>query len=1269
MDGLRRPDPVSFDGNVAENWRKFELEYDIYIECSFAEKTSKQKAMILLNLAGSEAMERERAFQYLPEIHGDEGTVQRTEESRYDPNTLKRKFKELCSPLKNFIVERHIFNSRVQRQNEPINEFLSDLRIKASTCEYGNLVDELIRDRLVTGIINDNVRKQLLKEHELSLHKAVRLCQLNELSEAHANSLADTSAAVLKKEADALRMNTCSNCGFAHNDAPESCRAQGKLCNFCKRPGHFQAMCRIKKRQENTQPTIERDSQQGSYSSAGRGRATWRGGSGAPRWRDRPDKREYARNRPPTPRNRRVYTVDDDNHSDDTDQEVHTVTRGVSSYHISSVDVDTVGDEMSELNKTVRVNNRNLLLKVDTGAKCNVISRSSLTALGVGHEINCNETANLVSYSGDTIPTVGAVQLKMRYLGKYHRLKFIVIENKAKSLIGFKDSVRLGMVQINSLELDQTRGKKAVSIFTEYAQLFDEKTIGRFPVEYHVQLDPEVAPVVRPPRKVPVARYEKVKHELRRMTEMGVITPVDEETEWVSGMVAADKKGNEVRICIDPRYLNEALLRPHYPMRTVDDVLSRVPEGKVFAVFDMKSGFWHIPLSEQSSYLSTFNTPFGRYRYLRMPYGIKTGSEVFQQAMDKMFTGYPCEIIVDDMLIVGEDDADLECKVRQVLDRCRELNVRLNRSKCKKIMNEVTYVGHQFTDRGVKPDPEKIRAISMMQAPLNVKELQRFIGMVNYLSKFIPQFSETTAPLRELLHKENGWSWLTPQEAFNKLKGALVKPLQYFDVSRSTVISCDASQNGLGAAILQCDRPVAYASRALTKTEKRYSQIEKELLAIVFSCTKFHDYIYGKTIKVETDHKPLIQIMRKSIDRAPKRLQDMIMVLSKYDLHVTYKKGEELFIADTLSRSYLDEVPSAQEQIRYEVMSVIQVSEQRLEALRDATKSDRVLTKLANVIINGWRDKFKSVALELRPYYNIRDELSIDDGVIVRGHRVVVPESLQELYIDLLHTGHPNAEATKRRAIDTVYWPEISADIERRVSECSVCNSCRHKQRKEPMLMREIPSRPWEIVASDLFHWHDQWYLVLVNSYSGWMEMNSLNTLTSKEVINKMRPHFARWGTPRVLQSDNGTQYISREFAEFAATWGFNHVTNSPTYSQSNGLAENGVKIAKSILDKAWRSGADPLMCLQYQRNTPRDNVIGSPAERLQSRRLQTQLPMTQAVLKPGHDNETVSETLRARLRLQQVRPEDILFANAGAPQDMTINHNYVVQCYLCNIT
>ena len=132
--------------------------------------------------------------------------------------------------------------------------------LKASTCEYGNLVDELIRDRLVTGIINDNVRKQLLKEHELSLHKAVRICQLNELSEAHANSLADTSAAVLKKEVDALRMNTCSNCGFAHNDAPESCRAQGKLCNFCKRPGHFEAMCRIKKRQENTQPTIERES-------------------------------------------------------------------------------------------------------------------------------------------------------------------------------------------------------------------------------------------------------------------------------------------------------------------------------------------------------------------------------------------------------------------------------------------------------------------------------------------------------------------------------------------------------------------------------------------------------------------------------------------------------------------------------------------------------------------------------------------------------------------------------------------------------------------------------------------------------------------------------------------------------------------------------------------------------------------------------------------------------------------------------------------------
>ncbi|CAB4039172.1 Hypothetical predicted protein [Paramuricea clavata] len=378
-------------------------------------------------------------------------------------------------------------------------------------------------------------------------------------------------------------------------------------------------------------------------------------------------------------------------------------------------------------------------------------------------------------------------------------------------------------------------------------------------------------------------------------------------------MVATRKKNGETRICLDPRNLNLALKRSHYPMRTVESVAARMPGATVFSTLDAKSGFWQITLNEESSMLTTFGTPFGRFRYLRMPFGINIASDVLQRTMEQLFTGYPCEIIVDDILIWGRDIAEHDYNLEKVLQRAKKVNLKLN---------------------GLKPEEDKIKAIKEMPAPDGPKALQRFLGMVNYLHKFIDNFSEKTALLRQLLNKDTKWSWdVHYQVAFEKLKKEISNSpvLKFFNPARQVVLSVDASKSGLGAVCLQDGSPVAHASRVMTETESRYAQIEKELLAAVFACTKFYDFTYGNKVAIETDHKPLITIVKKPLHVAPARLQRMLLQLQRYDLEFVYKRGSDLFVADTLSRAYISKKPNQENHDEFEVMSVESISPTRME--------------------------------------------------------------------------------------------------------------------------------------------------------------------------------------------------------------------------------------------------------------------------------------------------------------------------------------------------
>jgi len=423
-------------------------------------------------------------------------------------------------------------------------------------------------------------------------------------------------------------------------------------------------------------------------------------------------------------------------------------------------------------------------------------------------------------------------------------------------------------------------------------------------VSCHIRIDPTKTPVIHPPYRVPITLRPKIQ---ACMESLDVIEKVTEPTNWVNSMVTIIKPNGSLCICIDPHNLNKAIQWEHYLMQTIEEVTTRIPNATYFSVLDASSGYWQISLDPESSKLCTFNSPFGHYMFKCLPFGLSSAQDIFQKVMTEMFEDIDgVEVVVNDILIWGTNEDEHDSRLINVLHRACLRNLKLNKAKCQFKKQEITYLGHVLTIDGLKPDPKKTQAISDMTPPMSREALQRFLGMITYLAKFIPNLSHTAAPLRALLEKEADWQWYQEHlQSFSTLKhlDSSAPVLAYFNPSQPVKLS---SFKGLGAVLLQNDHLIAYASRTLTDTQQRYAQIEKEMLAVVFGCTKFHDYIYGMSnVGVESDHKLLEAILRKPLHQAPLRLQKMILTIQKIfpQYHLPTRQATNL--ADTLSRAYV----------------------------------------------------------------------------------------------------------------------------------------------------------------------------------------------------------------------------------------------------------------------------------------------------------------------------------------------------------------------------
>lgn len=1181
------PSSMNTKGNLAENWKYFKKSWNNYkLATGLDKKANNVVLATLYTILGREAN------QIAENLEVTDPT---------DPDSLIEALSNYFEPQKNTIFERYLFNTAVQEDNESIDQYLNRLRKLAATCEYGTLTSELIRDRLVIGISEHGIRSRLLREKTLTLDSAVNIVRAAERSKSQLKQIERHGESPIhsvrdkgiynKKKFETKTPVMCKYCGKSHKR--RECPAFGQVCRKCQKKNHFAKVCKSAMSKKD-------------------------------------DHREQRHNKP----RKKIHQVGDIDLDPDSEDDLYSPTyafKGVKQYMVQP-----------EIKATESSSWKEVKMQIDNGAAANCLKLENYNQMANPPELK-KSNVKLTTYSGSRIIPEGQVTVDIRIGGQtLDKVIFQVIKDAPCSLLSGPTSEALGLIKVkDELLVNAVADNKELTeedVLTQYKDVFTG--LGHIG-DYKIELKEGAIPKQDPPRSVPVALRDELKAKLDELVKQEILTKVEEPTDWVNSAVYVKKPG-KLRVCLDPKELNKHIRIPKFRMPTMEDVITKLGKVKVFTVLDAKDGFLQVKLHEESTKLTTFHTPFGRYKWLRMPFGISSAPEEFQRLVHDVIGDLDgVETIADDLLVYGSGDSYEEAVVNHdqhlisLLDRCRERNLKLNKSKLRFKQKSVKYNGHILTTEGMLPDPAKVEAITEMPRPRDKAEVRRLLGMVNYLGKFLQQLSDVSEPLRNLTKEGVKFIWSQVHEdTFNKLKRMISQPpvLQYYDLDEEITLETDASDYGLGAVLLQKGRPVAFASRTLTQSEKRYSQIEKECLSIVFGCTRFDHYLHGrKKIKALTDHKPLETILAKSINSAPKRLQRMMLRLQKYRLDVAYQKGSRMYISDHLSRSpFPTNQKDSMKADDYDIFAVNEenqlmkdieeidpnvyhnVTDKTLKKVADATTEDENLLTLATLIMYGWPSDKIQVPFNVREYWPYRDELSIQDGIIYRGTRVLIPTAMRPRMLEQIHCAHLGAERCIRAARDSLYWPTIHNDIKYLCDNCQTCQEYKPEQTKQPMQSQPIPKRRWQYVSTDLFSVKKDTYVIVVDNLTKYWDVEELTETSAQTTILQTKKIFSRHGVPEFVISDNGPQYTSGEYKKFSEEWNFQHHTSSPHYPKGNGTAEAAVKQAKRIL----KLSNDPWLAILEVRNTP--DELASPNEKLMSRRTRTTLPIKSELLEPS---------------------------------------------------
>ena len=806
------PAHLCLKGDMVENvkafmaaWNNWILATGLHGKLTKADGTAdeageKVVAATLLSVVGPEAV---RVINTLPKF---------TATIKQQPTDLLAELEKHFVPERHILFERYKFNTASQTESESVDAYVVRLRTLIESCDYSELEESILRDRLVIGTQDERGRERLLRERPVpDMARCLEILKAAELSRQHKIIGKQTNA---EKEIHGVRRKVnpkkgaanpdrksyenkgkfkasgnrkqesadydCGYCGAKHRKG--LCTAYGAQCSACGGSNHFAKVCWAKNK----------------------GGSTWNG------------------TRAPA---RKVHQVDFD-----SDEESGSGDDGDRDDCVFSVQRINAVEGQARVKNRFFVNMNFLTeypirkkVQLDTGATCSAMSLRHL------HEIlqdaNCTlgpPRGTLKLYDGTVVKPLGTYSLDIRVMDSTHRITFDIIKDSPWPIIDGDTCTKNGWI---TMEVHSVRRGVSTTPLTKETMLREYEDVftglGCLPGEYHIEVDPTIRPVQHSPRRVPVPLKSKLKEKIAELEKMGIIEKVKGHSAWISSMVAVQRK-DKLRICIDPRDLNKAIRRPKHMMPTVDEVLPNLAKAKLFSVLDAKDGFFQIKLDAESTKLTTFWTPFGKYCFLRCPFGISSAPEEYQRRQQEVLEGLEgIDVIADDIICFGSGDTVAEAEldhdrnIEALLQRARQANLKLNGKKLQFKLKCVPYMGHLLTHKGIKPDPGRIEAIASMGRPDDPKAVQRLLGSVNYLARFLPRLSEASEPLRRLTIEDTPWHWESQQEEAYKniLKLMADAPvLRYYDVNMEVTVQSDASEKGLGAVLLQKGQPVTFAS-------------------------------------------------------------------------------------------------------------------------------------------------------------------------------------------------------------------------------------------------------------------------------------------------------------------------------------------------------------------------------------------------------------------------------------------------------------------------
>ena len=818
----------------------------------------------------------------------------------------------------------------------------------------------------------------------------------------------------------------------------------------------------------------------------------------------------------------------------------------------------------------------------------------------------------------------GCIRVSVKYQSQQEDLNLLVVAGSGPSLLGrdWLQTLRLEWASI--CRIQATPSETLSKLLEQHAELFKDELGMVKGTTAKIHVDSEAQPRFCRPRTVPYALREKVDREIERLEKDGVIEPV-QFSDWAAPVVPVVKPDNSVRLCGDYKVtINRVAKLDVYPLPRIEEILASLAGGTKFTKLDLAHAYQQVQLDEESKKFTTINTSKGLYQYTRLPFGIASAPAIFQRTMEGLLQGIPnVSVYLDDILITGKSDEEHLKTVEGVLARLEKAGLRLKRSKCKFMLPSIEYLGHTISASGLQPTKEKVRAIVEAPAPHNVSQLKSFLGLLNYYAKFLPQLSTLLAPLYSLLQKNKQWTWGVEQEkAFLEAKAQLTSPriLAHYDPEKELVLSCDASPYGVGAVLSHrmddgSERPIAFASRSLAPAEKRYAQLDKEALAIVFGVKKFNQYLLGRKFTILSDHKPLEHLLNETRPVPPlasARIKRWALILGAYDYTIQYKPGTDHANADLLSCLPLPDppkkIPKPAEMVL--LMETLDSSPVTARQVKTWTDRDPLLSKVRSLTQQGWTPQTDE---QLKPYQKRKEELSVQDGCVLCGSRVIVPETGREKILRILHDGHPGVSRMKGIARSVVWWPGIDADIEKKVKNCIECQVNQKSPAPAPLHMWEWPTRPWNRLHIDYAGpFMGKMFLVVVDAYSKWLDVQVVSSATSQNTITVLRSLFATHGLPELIVSDNGTVFTSEQFRDFLKKNGIRHITSAPYHPSTNGLAERAVQTFKMSMKKSKPGDITTQLArfLFHYRTTPHSTTGVTPAELLMGRPLRTHIDL-----------------------------------------------------------